>query len=393
MELSGRRLLVSDADERKALSIIRSLAPRGVSVYAADCSKRASSFYSRYCSERAVYRADVEKEPWLYVKEVARLLEAFKVDVFFPVSTEATLATSFFKEDLEDHAKVPVADYSKMLRAHDKYSAIKTAEEVGVPVPKTECPRSLDEVGEAASHVGLPLVIKARMYSGVRKGVRYVDEPAKLLKSYMDIHSRGSGDNIAKRFANPILQEFIPGEIHDVCVLFNHGEPRAVLTQLRLKTVPPKGGPGVVNITTDVPILKEYAVRLMEALEWHGVAQLEFKRDPRDGLFKLIEINPKFWGTLQLSIEAGVDFPYMLFKMALEGDVEPRYEYRKGLTYVWLLDAAEYVLSSSSKFKALRSVALDILRGVDDFYLKDAGPSLVKWSLFTLSLLRRLGGG
>jgi len=79
----------------------------------------------------------------------------------------------------------------------------------------------------------------------------------------------------------------------------------------------------------------EYGLKILKSLHWHGVAMVEFKKDLHDNQFKLMEINPRFWGSLDLPIASGVDFPYLLYKMSIEGDVKPKISYRKGLRYAW----------------------------------------------------------
>jgi len=134
---------------------------------------------------------------------------------------------------------------------------------------------------------------------------------------------------------NLIVQEFIPGNVHDVCLLADHGRVRALLTQKRVKTSSMKGGSGIMNITTDIRVLKEQATRLVEMLKYHGPAQIEFKHDPRDGTYKLLEVNAKFWGTLALSMEAGINFPYLAVLLALDKPFKDQFNYRVGLIHRW----------------------------------------------------------
>ena len=99
---------------------------------------------------------------------------------------------------------------------------------------------------------------------------------------------------------------------------------------------PAEGGLGVYNETTTAPELMEQAVALLSALDWHGPAQVEFKRDARDGQLRLMEVNPRFWGTLDLSIQAGIDFPYLTALAALQGDIEDCFDYQVGMRFRWL---------------------------------------------------------
>jgi len=87
----------------------------------------------------------------------------------------------------------------------------------------------------------------------------------------------------------------------------------------------------------------EAAHALLGSLRWHGVAMVEFKLDPRDGRPKLMEINGRFWNSLPLAVAAGVDFPFLLYRLATEGDVPECFEYRSGVRCRWLVGDAQHL--------------------------------------------------
>jgi predicted ATP-grasp superfamily ATP-dependent carboligase len=134
-----------------------------------------------------------------------------------------------------------------------------------------------------------------------------------------------------------IVQEFIPGKIHDVCTLSVLGQPVRLLTQVRELMYPIYGGVGAVNITTDDQSLRDNAEKLIIESGYHGPAQVEFKKDSRTGEYKLIEFNPKLWGTLPLSICAGVSFPELIRDYVLGKKLHYQNDYKVGLRYnFWL---------------------------------------------------------
>ena len=137
-------------------------------------------------------------------------------------------------------------------------------------------------------------------------------------------------------YLNPLLQEYVRGVIYDCCVLCDRGELKCYLTQKRIRTALPYGGGGVVNETTDSPEIIEYSRLLLKKLKWSGPAQVEYiKKD--DGTWVLMEVNPRFWGTLQLSVDAGIDYPFLTVKQ-LEGCSDELFNdlhYRIGLKERW----------------------------------------------------------
>ena len=127
--------------------------------------------------------------------------------------------------------------------------------------------------------------------------------------------------------------------------LFNRGEMIACFGHRRLREKPPSGGVSVFR--ESIPVdqeLKDDAIRLLQPLRWHGVAMLEYKLDERVGKPVLIEVNGRFWGSLQLGIDAGVDFPYLLYRLATENHAEVQQAYRTGVKSRWLLGDLDHTL-------------------------------------------------
>ncbi len=188
-----------------------------------------------------------------------------------------------------------------------------------------------------------------------------------------------------------LVQEYIPGRIHDGCFLFRRGEPRAVLTQQRIVLYPGRGGIGVLNETTDDPELAAAGERLLRRLDWHGPAQVEFKRDNGTGEPILMEINGRLWGTLDLSIQAGMNFPYLICRMAMDGDVPAQAGYRKGLRYRWpfpygLLHAME----SEQPLQAMRKFFGPARNTCSDVRWDDPLPALAE-ATYTLQRMWKRG--
>jgi predicted ATP-grasp superfamily ATP-dependent carboligase len=100
---------------------------------------------------------------------------------------------------------------------------------------------------------------------------------------------------------------------------------------------PVQGGPSTLREGVEHPQIMELGLSLLKSLNWVGVGMVEFKVDPRDGIPKLMELNPRFWGSLQLAIVSGVDFPYLILKMARRESFEPILNYTVGKRCRWLL--------------------------------------------------------
>ena len=255
--------------------------------------------------------------------------------MLLPAHDFTTVPISRYSIDFRPVVASVIPDYDKCEAVRDKRNLMARAAELGLDIPRTFCPRSRREAEEVSRELNYPCVLKPRKGLGAT-GVRYLACAKELVACYGDsspyLYSSPPAESIFD-FTFPIIQEYIPGETHDLCFLFREGEPRALFTQHRLKTYPAQGGRGIVLEATEEPELIEIGLTLLRELRWHGPGQLEFRIDSRDGKLKLIEMNTRFWGAVDLAIQAGVDFPFLTCRMAVEGDIEPVCEYRVGTRY------------------------------------------------------------
>jgi len=336
------RVLVTNGSYRNALAAVRGLGQKGIEVFVADkkdnswLGKQGVAFYSRYCKGRFYY-TDPAQNIEGFVRDVKEILGKKKFDVFCPLSVTTVLSTVRFEKEIRPLSALAFGDFNVVSQANDKGEMAKLAKEIGVPVPQTLPVTDVEQVLNTG--IGYPFVIKASR-GAASNAVWYIEtandlEIARVSIEKIRARESAAGSDIFFDPHNLIAQEFIPGDVHDVCLLADHGRIRALLTQKRAKTSSVKGGSGIMNITTDIPVLKEQAVKLVKALQYHGPAQIEFKHDPRDDTYKLLEVNAKFWGTLALSIEAGINFPYLAVLMALGEPFEDQFDYRVGLIHRW----------------------------------------------------------
>lgn len=194
----------------------------------------------------------------------------------------------------------------------------------------------------------------------------------------------------------PLVQEYIPGEGHGVFLLMNRGKVRAAFAHRRVREKPPSGGVSVVSESVALdPRLLAYSQQLLAALKWHGVAMVEFKHDRRDGRAKLLEINGRFWGSLQLAVDAGIDFPYLLYRMAVDGDIEPALTYREGIRLRWWLGDLDCLLLQFRDGSRLRAL-VEFLKSNGNatrgevFRWDDPVPGIAELSQYTDHIVRGL---
>ncbi len=298
-------IVVLDAKQTNALAIVHAI-KRGNKIITGDSKKLALSNVSKYVKRRITYPEpsdNIEK----FLKHITFTIKKIKPDVILPVGINTTIPLSFKKEQLSEYTNVPLATYEVLEKLHNKESCIELASKYGLHTPETYKPRTKEDLKKISKKISFPSVIKVRKGSSA-KDLRYAFNPKDLVDKYYDKKYYSRKDQ-AFNSDSPLIQEYIFGnQIHDVCVLFNEGTPIAGLTQKRVLMYPNSGGGGIFNITTYDSELLEYTYSFLEKCKYHGVAQVEFKYN-KEGIPFLIEVNTKFWGTLDLSIKAGVNFP------------------------------------------------------------------------------------
>ncbi len=323
-------LATQSLDDRKALCVIRALGRAGIRFTVASNAFRGGPFHSRYARKRVVVphpAAGLDH----YLAALNGVLAGQNFDVVLPTCDYTTLALSRIQHKIDGPVGLPVPPRESASICKDKQAASELAASLGFSVPESFCPLDQGELESRAGSLAYPCVIKPRTSIGAI-GMDVVNSRRELIEAYSALPE--NADEVYD-FSRPLVQEFVPGHVHEVCALFNRGEPRALLTQRRLLKYPAAGGAGIYNETTDEPDLVEMAVTLLRALNWHGPAQVEFQRASSTGHPYFLEVNGRFWGTLDLSVAAGMNFPVLACRMAAEGDIEAHSHYRVGLRYRW----------------------------------------------------------
>lgn len=351
---------MTDGNTRASLAITRSLGRHGARVIVGSESHPCLASSSKYCAE-AVFYPNPKKNSREFAEAICRLAKETGANVLLPVTDVTTLLVTEKKEELEKYCAVPFPEYKAVFQAADKSGLMRLAQGLGIAIPKTFYLERTDDLEAAYAWcrtIGYPIVVKPsrsrfRTENGWRSsGVRYaanVGELKAILSQW------------AKEHECPLLlQERIYGEGVGIFLCMNHGEAVAAFSHKRLREKPPSGGVSVLR--ESIPInqtLRDCSERLLRALKWCGVAMVEFKKDDQAGNYKLMEVNGRFWGSLQLAIDAGVDFPSILARIALGEMVAPIREYKVGVKTRWLWGDIDTLLLILLKSRAALRLPID----------------------------------
>ena len=325
--IAGTSALITDIDRRKALPIIRSLGRKGVRVIGISYNRFPMGAFSKYCT-KVYFCPDYRKIPDLFLNKLEEICKKEKPDVFYPIEDVVLSLCVRHLDSWKPYTRAVVPNASVLEQAYDKWKTIQFARQLGVAVPKTYCPESINEVADLASKWQGHAVIKPRKSSGSR-GLRYVEKPSELLSVYKDVSAE---------YPRPLIQERIPkdGEGLGVFVLLGEKqETLAIFGHRRLREYPVSGGPSTLRESYRDDKLIEQSVNLFKEMGLIGVAMAEYKVNTQNNKPVLMEINPRFWGSLQLAISSGVDFPLLYHKAALKLDIQPVLDYPSGKLCRW----------------------------------------------------------
>ncbi|HEV2150162.1 MAG TPA: ATP-grasp domain-containing protein, partial [Longimicrobiaceae bacterium] len=334
-------VLVTDGEQRAALAAVRSLAAAGHTVFVCSPRSRSLAGASRHCRAHAPV-PDPLTEPAAFVAAVRGLIRRNGVDVLLPITEPSLLALLPERETLG--ALLPFAGLAEFERICDKGAVMEAARAVGIGVPAQLRVESVEEARAVdPGALRFPLVLKPSRSVVSANGKRAKSSVVHLrdgtaLRSALDALPPG---------AYPVLlQERIVGPGVGIFVLLWEGEVVAAFSHRRIREKPPSGGVSVYRESHPLdPALLERSVALLRAFGWQGVAMVEYKLDAATGKAYIMEINGRFWGSLQLALDAGVDFPALLLQAAAGARPAPVTSYRTGVRLRWTLGEVDHLIA------------------------------------------------
>lgn len=345
-------VLVLNAHAKHGLVAVQELARRGVDVTAGSEMQWSAARLSRY-TDRYVTYPDPETSPGRFLDAVVQELTRRDYDMLLPMNEPTVELVVRNKPQFERYTTVPFLPHDRLVVGLDKRRTVEAATSAGSPQPTTLFSDEAS-LGEVEATLGYPVVVKHPRGEG-GEGVTFCESYEELQRATR----RGEAEHGAV-----IFQEFVPnGGEFGVYTLYDwSGDLVGLTVQRRIRSRSPRGGASTYRETVDDPALVDLAHGFLSSLDWRGLAMVEFRVDARTGEPKLIELNPRFWGSLSLSTFAGVDFPYLLYQVARGESPEPDLEYDVGVRSRSLFSDALQVLARPDRLRALREFVTPSLR-------------------------------
>jgi biotin carboxylase len=430
------RLLVTNTLAPQTYAIVRALRPHAERIVALVEGEGFRAKLAPVCHSRlvdATYRVPSPTDNWLagrvtgdnspgeeaFVRAITDICHKERIDVIFPSWDPHVCVLSRNREHFRRlGVTIPVPDFPTVITALDKHRTIEAAQAVGFPCPRTYLYQSPEQLRQIEANEKFPLVIKPRFTSGGR-GMAIVRDRAELDAAL---------PRIVANHGAPLIQEYIPGgdRTSVQMVASKNGAVVFAFHKLRHRTFRRTGRLATVSQSASPDERMLHSAALLQKLGWWGAMGIETIRDPRDGLDKLMEVNPRFPGQLWNRTELGINEPLLCIQIARDERVEPVTGYPLGVLFVspvedvqlfglQLLDLLVYNLRTKVARRSPLDHALPTLSFLEQcrsffgtyqshqrkvwdphsrYFFQDPAPSLLRWLQFSswvAGAVRQLG--
>jgi D-aspartate ligase len=373
----------------QGLGIVRSLGRMGVPVCVID-DEHSISRFSRYATHSV--RVPDLRQDQPTVETLLRIGRSLNLQgwVLFPTRDEIVAALARHRSSLSEIFRVPVPEWDTVHWMLDKRNTYELAKQLNIPFPKTWYPvteKALDEIESPFPLVLKPAIKEHFFYATKAKAWR--------INSRAELHLMFRRASELTGPSEVLIQDMIPGDGRQqfsYCAFFKDGKAIGSMVTRRRRQHPHDFGRASTFVETiDLPALEALSNRFLRNINYYGLVEVEFKLDPRDGQFKLLDINARTWGYHTLGTHAGVDFPSLLYRDQLSSPVEPC-RGRAGVSWVRLLtdvptgliDVAAGRLRFRDFCQSLRNYHIEAV-----FTKEDPVPGLVEFALIPYLTMKR----
>lgn len=389
-DCSNKYAIVLITSRTYYVGLVRSLKKAKIPVIVAVDDPLAIITKTKYVDDVIVLPSNTEEDA--YLQALIGLADRYAGSWLLPPSDDSLAIVSRHKKLLSQYFKVSAPDWEHTKLFLDKRYTYEIAEKLGVPHPKTRIPANLDDVIAYAEVATFPCLIKPRQIHIFRLHFHEKMFIAHNVDELVELYEKTSVVDY-----NVMLQEFIPGtdgEGANYNSYFVDGQPIAEFTAKKIRNAPPQTGSPRVLVTQYIPELIEPGRKILQGLNYDGFSCIEFKRDPRDGVYKLMEVNGRHNLSSLLAVQSGMPFPEIEYRHVVEGIVPTKEQYpsfEEGVYWSLLLSD----LSNSIRhYRQERYPLMDYLRPylgktvIADVDLRDLGPLYLRIKEFVRKIFR-----
>ncbi len=316
-----RTVLVLESHARASVQVIRSLLARGLDVTAGSDRRFCAGFSVRGLNRKAIYPSVTDK-PDEFIVWLLEYLETQSIDWLLPLGDVAVDLIARNQQAIRTHSKLVMPAYEDFSRAYDKILTNQAAEAAGLPIPASWYP---DENGldAAISSKKFPLLVKPAVGVGAR-GIVRAQGPAELERAWSQA-CEASGRHFVQECLPLTGRQFVLDMLVD-----GQGQVAASVASEKVRLFPVSGGAATLSRSIISPELSEMGAKLLQQVNYIGLANIDWIEDPRDGVAKLLEINPRFGEMHGIASVVGVDMPGLMYDLACGRDLPAAASYPAG---------------------------------------------------------------
>jgi predicted ATP-grasp superfamily ATP-dependent carboligase len=300
----------------QGLGLIRALGMKRIPVYLLDTTNYNISRYSKYCKKFIQMPLEVWDSSDNFIDFLRETHKIYNLDkwIIFPTDDLTVAYLSKNKHELSEYFTIWTPEWDCVKYCYDKKLTYKLAETIGIPIPKSYFPEDVSDLNEVDYLFHYPLIIKPAImhefYKETKHKVFVIHNKEDLKRKYLKACSATNPLDI-------IIQEIIlggPENLYSFGSFFKEGEAIASIIGRRSRQIPMDfGKASTFAELCEIPEIYELGIKLLKAINYYGLSEVEFKKDSRDGIYKLLEVNPRTWKWHSIALLAGINLPYCLY--------------------------------------------------------------------------------
>ncbi len=320
-------VLVIGVSTQIGLEIIRSLGKEGVEVYAAGPGKHQLGFYSKYTKKKFLLPFSPEER---FIDELLQILKSnSEIKYLIAISERNLTVLNKYREELENYVRLLFPPQEILDYALDRRKTLEVAQKLGIPIPETVFLDRFEDI-EKAKNLPFPVITKPAARDFKHPAQNELDFRIKYFDHYENLKEHIAFFKDSGWF--PMIQTCCHGEEVGFAIIMARGKPVTCFQYWNQHLSPVQGGVPILRESIPIdPEIKEYSITLLKGIGWEGVAEIDYIRDHRDGRYKLLEINGRFWGGTPLPSKAGLPFPWLLYRALAKGEDFYTEDYQVGI--------------------------------------------------------------
>jgi predicted ATP-grasp superfamily ATP-dependent carboligase len=372
------KILILDGGNQNTLAIVRYLGRhKDLELHVVGYNSLSQACYSKF-ADKKVFFPSPKKDPSGFYEALLIQLKKEKYDLLMPVGFLSFEVCMQHKEEIKKHTHVTLTNDESFALASNKNKTYRFAQENGIACPKTYFLKSKADI--KILETPFPIVIKAPFEMG-KNVVEYAHSKNEMIEKFEMLCNTYD----FKEPDLPVVQQYIIGEGFGFFAYYEEGKCIKKFMHRRIREYPVSGGASVCAESFYDEKLEENGKKMLDLVKWNGVAMVEFKKHS-DGEYKLMEINPKFWGSLELALASGVDFPYCLIQQQRGQKIEANESYKQ-VRFQWVLNGELFHFFSNPR--SFFKIIADLFRSKKDFRFSDPLPNAIQFVLIFLHIYKK----